>query len=123
MPSLKNSAATHCARFAVITKVTWSKSKTSSPLPQISDNKNIALIGFMAVGKSAVGRKLARRLKKSFVELDRLVEKKEGKKIRTIFEEKGETHFRKLESEALCEVLRENRQVIATGGGVVTDQK
>jgi shikimate kinase len=92
-------------------------------LPQISDNKNIALIGFMAVGKSAVGRKLARRLKKSFVDLDRLVEKKEGKKIRTIFEEKGETHFRKLESEALCEVLRENGQVIATGGGVVTDQK
>jgi len=77
----------------------------------------------MAVGKSAVGRKLARRLKKSFVDLDRFIEKIEGKKIRAIFEEKGEPHFRKLEKEALCEVLRENGQVIATGGGVVTDEE
>ena len=77
----------------------------------------------MAVGKSAVGRKLARRLKKTFVDLDRFIEKIEGKKIRAIFEEKGEQHFRKLEKEALCEVLRENGQVIATGGGVVTDEE
>jgi shikimate kinase len=92
-------------------------------LPQNSDTNNIALIGFMAVGKSAVGRRLARRLKKSFVDLDRFIEKIQGKKIAAIFQEKGEPHFRNLEKEALCEVLRENGQVIATGGGVVTDEE
>jgi shikimate kinase len=82
-------------------------------------NQNIALIGFMAVGKSAVGRKLARRLKRPFVDLDRAIEKCEGSKVRDIFENKGEPYFRQLENQALAHVLREDGQVIATGGGVV----
>lgn len=75
----------------------------------------------MAVGKSAVGRNLAKRLKRRFVDLDRLIEKKERKKVRDIFSEKGEPYFRRLEKEALLEVLHQKGQVIATGGGVVTD--
>ena len=55
--------------------------------------QNIALIGFMAVGKSAVGRNLAKRLQRRFVDLDRLIEKIEGKKVREIFAEKGESFF------------------------------
>jgi shikimate kinase len=82
-------------------------------------NQNIALIGFMAVGKSAVGRKLARRLKRPFVDLDRAIEKCEGSKVREIFENRGEPYFRQLEKQALAHVLREDGQVIATGGGVV----
>lgn len=73
----------------------------------------------MAVGKSAVGRKLARRLKRRFVDLDRAIEKCEGSKVREIFENKGEPYFRELEKQALAQVLREDGQVIATGGGVV----
>ena len=73
----------------------------------------------MAVGKSAVGRKLARRLKRPFVDLDRAIEKCEGSKVRDIFENKGEPYFRQLENQALAHVLREDGQVIATGGGVV----
>ena len=73
----------------------------------------------MAVGKSAVGRKLARRLKRRFVDLDRTIEKCEGLKVREIFENKGEPYFRQLEKQALAQVLREDGQVIATGGGVV----
>jgi shikimate kinase len=73
----------------------------------------------MAVGKSAVGRKLARRLKRPFVDLDRAIEKCEGSKVREIFENKGEPYFRQLEKQALAHVLREDGQVIATGGGVV----
>jgi shikimate kinase len=84
-------------------------------------NQNIALIGFMAVGKSAVGRKLARRLKRRFVDLDRAIEKCEGSKVREIFENKGEPYFRHLEKQALAQVLQEDGQVIATGGGVVLD--
>ena len=73
----------------------------------------------MAVGKSAVGRKLARRLKRRFVDLDRVIEKCEGLKVREIFDNKGEPYFRQLEKQALAQVLQENGQVIATGGGVV----
>jgi shikimate kinase len=85
----------------------------------LDPNQNIALIGFMAVGKSAVGRKLARRLKRRFVDLDRAIEKCEGAKVRDIFENKGEPYFRELEKQALAQVLRQDSQVIATGGGVV----
>jgi len=84
--------------------------------------QNIALIGFMAVGKSAVGRKLARRLKRRFIDLDKVIEKAEGLKVREIFDVKGEPYFRQREKETLAEVLHENGQVIATGGGVVMDE-
>ena len=73
----------------------------------------------MAVGKSAVGRKLARRLKRPFVDLDRAIEKCEGLKVREIFENKGESYFRQLEKQVLAQVLQGDGQVIATGGGVV----
>lgn len=76
----------------------------------------------MAVGKSAVGRNLARKLKRRFVDLDRVIEKKEGKKVREIFSEKGEPYFREVEKQALAEVLEQSDQIIATGGGVIMDQ-
>jgi len=85
--------------------------------------RNIALIGFMAVGKSAVGRNLARRLQRRFVDLDRLIEKAEGKKVREIFAAKGEAYFRQLEKRTLHEVLQRDGQVIATGGGVIMDDE
>lgn len=85
--------------------------------------ENIALIGFMAVGKSAVGRNLAKRLHRRFVDLDRLIEKTEGMKVREIFAAKGEPYFRQLEKQTLAEILQKDRQVIATGGGVVMDDE
>ncbi len=85
--------------------------------------QNIALTGFMAVGKSAVGRHLARRLKRRFVDLDRVIEKAAGLKVRQIFSQTGEPGFRKLEKEALAQILGQERQVIATGGGVVMDEE
>jgi shikimate kinase len=84
--------------------------------------QNIALTGFMAVGKSAVGRALARRLRRRFVDLDRLIEKAEGMRVRDIFGQKGESYFRQLEKKALAAVLQQEGQVIATGGGVVMDE-
>jgi shikimate kinase len=76
----------------------------------------------MAVGKSAVGRKLAQRLKRQFVDLDKVIEKSEGIKVTEIFENKGEPYFRQLETKALARLLRENGQVISTGGGVVLSE-
>jgi shikimate kinase len=87
----------------------------------IPPTKNIALIGFMAVGKSAVGRNVAGRLHRRFVDLDRLIEKRASMKVREIFEEKGEAYFRELEKQTLAELLNGEGQVIATGGGVVLD--
>jgi shikimate kinase len=75
----------------------------------------------MAVGKSAVGRNLARRLGRRFVDLDRLIEKTAGLKVREIFAQKGEAYFRQLEKETLAKVLGQEGQVVATGGGVVLD--
>ena len=75
----------------------------------------------MAVGKSAVGRGLARKLHRRFVDIDRLMEKAEGLKVREIFAQKGEPYFRQLEKETLESVLQRQNQVIATGGGIVMD--
>jgi shikimate kinase len=73
----------------------------------------------MAVGKSAVGRTLARRLKRRFVDLDTVIEKAEGMKVKHIFEQKGEQYFREREKQALADVLGRDNQVIATGGGAI----
>ncbi|MBI3065940.1 MAG: shikimate kinase [Deltaproteobacteria bacterium] len=84
--------------------------------------RNIALTGFMAVGKSAVGRALAKRLERRFVDLDRVIEKSEQMKVKDIFSRKGEAYFRRLEKQKLAQVLEQENQVIATGGGVVMDE-
>ena len=77
----------------------------------------------MAVGKSAVGRTLARKLGRRFVDLDKIIEKSEGMQINDIFRRKGESYFRRAEKQALAEVLFQGEQVIATGGGVVIDEE
>ena len=85
--------------------------------------QNIALIGFMGVGKSAVGRNLAKKLRRRFIDLDRIVEKTAGMNVREIFLRKGEPFFRQLEKQVLAAILQKDRQVISTGGGVITDDE
>jgi shikimate kinase len=77
----------------------------------------------MAAGKSAVGRTLARKLGRRFVDLDKMIEKSEGMRVKDIFIRKGENYFRQAEKQALAEVLVQEKQVIATGGGVVIDEE
>ncbi len=83
---------------------------------------NIALIGFMGTGKTAVGRLLAERLGREFIELDVLIEEKAGKTIPEIFKQEGEIAFREREIEATREVAEKENAVIACGGGVVLNQ-
>ena len=83
---------------------------------------NVALIGFMGVGKTAVGEALAKKLNRKFVELDLLIEQKAGKSIPEIFQQDGEVAFRELEIEATREVAKEKHMVIACGGGVVLNK-
>lgn len=69
-------------------------------------------------GKSAVGRRLAEMLRVAFVDLDEEIEKAEGMPITRIFEDMGESHFRKVESETLRSwASRPDAFVMATGGG------
>ncbi|MFC1909744.1 shikimate kinase [Chloroflexota bacterium] len=80
---------------------------------------NIALIGFMATGKTAVGKALSKRLNKQFIELDREIEVKTRKSIPEIFRNEGEIRFRELEIEVIKEIAGKNNIVIACGGGVI----
>lgn len=83
---------------------------------------SIALIGFMGTGKTAVGKALAEKLGKGFVELDPLIEQKAEKTIPEIFKQDGEIAFRELEMEVTKEVSRGKNLVIACGGGVVLNK-
>ncbi len=83
---------------------------------------NIALIGFMGTGKTAVGRVLAKKLGRKFIEMDGLIEQKAGKSIPEIFQQDGEIAFRELEIEVTKEVAGQQNAVIACGGGVVLNQ-
>jgi shikimate kinase len=83
---------------------------------------NIALIGFMGVGKTAVGKTLAKKLNREFIELDSLIERKAGKSIPEIFQQDGEVTFRELEIEVTKEVSQDKNLVIACGGGLVLNK-
>lgn len=80
---------------------------------------NIALVGFMGAGKSSVGRALATRLGKAFVETDALVELEAGMSVAEVFATHGEAHFRELESSVIRQAVGRADCVIACGGGAV----
>lgn len=82
----------------------------------------IFLCGFMGAGKSTLGRRLAKRLKMNFMDLDKIIEQESAQSIPEIFEQDGEETFRKLEQSALLSVIRSKKGVIALGGGSLQNQ-
>ena len=82
---------------------------------------NIYLVGLMGAGKTSVGRILAKRLHKTFIDSDHEIEHRTGVRIPVIFEIEGEAGFRKRESSAVQELVKLSEIVLATGGGVVLD--
>lgn len=80
---------------------------------------HVALTGFMAAGKSTIGKKLARKLETAFYDIDDLIVERHGA-IADIFASHGELQFRAYELDALDEVLQEPAGVISLGGGAVT---
>lgn len=85
--------------------------------------RNIVLVGFMATGKTTLGRLVARKAGFTFVDMDKKIEESSGMAIPKIFELEGEDGFRARESAVLRELAGSDRHVIATGGGVVTREE
>jgi len=80
----------------------------------------IFLAGFMGVGKTRVGRILARELGRCFLDTDRMIEQCAGKTIAEIFADEGEAHFRQLERDCVLETCQRPDAVVALGGGAIT---
>lgn len=81
----------------------------------------VALLGLRGAGKTTVGKRLARRLKLPFVELDTLVATRAGMALSEVFSLYGEDYYRQVERAALADILTDpGPKVIATGGGLVT---
>lgn len=89
----------------------------------IADGRNIVLAGFMGTGKTAVGRLVAARLGRPFVDTDAEVEAAAGRTIATIFATDGEAAFRGLEAAACLRAAAIRGQVIAVGGGALLDPR
>jgi shikimate kinase len=85
----------------------------------MNSRSNIYLVGLMGAGKTTVGRQLARRLGRRFVDVDHEIVERTGVSIPTIFEIEGEEGFRRREAQAIAELTSATDVVLATGGGVV----
>ncbi len=84
-----------------------------------AEKRNIVLIGMPGCGKSTIGKILAENLGKDFIDTDEEIVKREKTSIPEIFQSKGESGFRKIESEVVKEVSALQGRVIATGGGAI----
>ena len=85
--------------------------------------KNLVLLGMMGVGKTGIGRYVARRLKINFFDIDKLIEKKNEMKITEIFKTKGEIYFRKEEEFVTIKYLNKKKSIISLGGGGFINDK
>ncbi|MDO9377132.1 MAG: shikimate kinase [Ferruginibacter sp.] len=83
----------------------------------LSGGKNIFLIGFMGSGKTHWGRIWAEKYQLNFVDLDELIEERQGTSVAHIFDTNGEEHFRLLEKDALHSCEKLEHSIIACGGG------
>ena len=79
--------------------------------------KNLILTGMMGVGKTTIGKRLAKELSYAFIDMDKIIEKQEGESISSIFRNKGEDYFRKIEKKLTIIELKKNSSVISLGGG------
>jgi shikimate kinase len=84
---------------------------------------NIALFGFMGVGKTVVGKILAEQTGMKYVDLDEIIIQRTGKSVAEIIENDGERVFREIEKKITYEISGLNGQVIACGGGTVLDDE
>ena len=85
-------------------------------------SKNLVLTGMMGVGKTTVGKSLAEKLSYNFIDIDKLIETREGSSINMIFKRKSEAYFRRLETLISLEELKKDNIVVSLGGGAFLDK-
>lgn len=85
------------------------------------ENLNISIIGFMATGKTTIGKELSQKLNMGFIDIDKLIEEKMEMLISEIFEVYGEDYFRQIEKETIEEAMKLENITISCGGGVCLD--
>ena len=98
-------------------------SDATPSLKQRLGGRSLYLVGMMGSGKTSTGRPLAEQLGYGFVDADAVIEQAAGCSIPEIFERDGEAGFRSLESQVLSAISQRHSLVVATGGGVVTQQE
>ena len=84
---------------------------------------NIFLTGFSGSGKTTIGKKLAEKLNRNFVDIDKIIENQNNKTVAEIFEINGEKYFRSQESLILEKICKEKNQIISLGGGAIQNPK
>lgn len=84
--------------------------------------KNLVLLGMMAVGKTTLGKIVAKNLDLSFIDTDQHIEKKNSMRVKEIFEKKGENFFRLEEKKEISKILKKNECIISLGGGAFLDK-
>lgn len=94
---------------------------TNSETSRLRPKRTIVLVGLMGVGKSAVGRRLAKRFDLPFVDADAEIEAAAGSTIEEFFEQHGEAAFRAGERRVIARLLDGEPHVMATGGGAFMD--
>src|SRR5579859_2122027 len=130
MRSWKSSAAIRWPRSPITTAATSNRCATSE-CRRAAMAPKLILTGFMATGKSAVARAIARRLEWRLIDCDERIAARAGRSIPEIFRTHGEGRFRSLERELIAEIAADGRRcphcgnplpaVIATGGGAIVD--
>ncbi len=81
--------------------------------------QNVYLVGFMAAGKTTIGKALARKCRRKFIDTDQIIEQQQGHSVSEIFAQIGEKHFRQLETTTIGELSKQLGLVVALGGGAV----
>jgi len=100
-----------------------SNSAKSRTVRENLSGRSVVLIGLMGAGKTAIGRRLATRLKLEFIDADTEIERAAGKSVSDIFTDHGEDHFRDGERKVIARLLGSGPQVLATGGGAYMNEE
>ncbi|SCM78243.1 Shikimate kinase [uncultured Pleomorphomonas sp.] len=93
------------------------RGRSHAHIVELLGDRSVVLVGMMGAGKTSVGKRLAGRLGLTFIDADTAIEEAAKKSVSEIFSEHGEDYFRQGERRVIARLLREPRQIIATGGG------
>lgn len=130
----KNGIKAECGLYMLVCQAAYSaelftgkrlgKQKVQTVYENLYKSKqNIVLIGMPTSGKTTVAKEISKLLNREWYDTDNLITRYEKTDIKTIFENKGEEYFRNVESEAVKFVSAKSGVVIATGGGVILNEK